>query len=268
MQCYEVEKWIEQFADDELGFLFKKDVEAHISSCRTCERILTNIQTVRGLMKNSLPVLAPSGQMDARVFEAFNRRHEQNRPKLTAVRSAIIGDKISEKVSNKNSDKIKRFLIPSPAFALASLIFIAALAMAFQAGRITATDVNLTVSTPESQIFPSKKSALPVSHPAKESEIKNETSENALVREKVVTRIIYVETPENATGKEIRQNAGNRGNKANKTKNRRTKIDSGDFALNNAVAENGYLTQANLKGFKPASEIKPTIIKGDEIDAK
>lgn len=234
MQCFEVEKWMEQFADDELAFLFKKDVEIHINDCRSCERILIGIQKVRGLMKHSLPVVSPSAQMDARVFEAFNRRHLKNTAKPpVSRRNKIFGS----------------FAVPKPAFALAAILFAVALGLAFQAGRITATDVNLTVdfrelSAPKSEtVFPAELK--------EEPEIK--TEETPVIRERVVTRVVYIDS---------------RKNEVVKVKNHRAKTDSDNFTLNNTVADDGYMTHANLKGFKPTTEIKPTVIKGDPIDAK
>jgi hypothetical protein len=234
MQCIEVEKWIEQFVDDELGFLFKKDVEAHINECRSCERILTSIQKVRGLIKHSLPVISPSAQMDARVFEAFNRKHKKNKANLPLLwLNKIFGG----------------LAVSKPAFALAMILFAFGLGLAFQVGRITATDVNLTVDLRELSSPPSK-IALPVEL-KEESQIQAE--ETPVIRERVVTRVVYVDSQKN---KEI------------KVKSRQAKSGSDKFTLNNTIAEDGYLTQANLSGFKPTSEIKTTIIKGDKTDAK
>lgn len=234
MQCIEVEKWIEQFVDDELGFLFKKEVESHINECRSCERNLMGIQKVRGLLKHSLPVVSPSAQMDARVFEAFNRRHKKNKANLPLVWwNKIFGG----------------FAITKPAFALSAIVFAFGLGLAFQVGRITATDVNLTLDLRELSSPPSK-IAIPVEL-EEESEIQAE--ETPVIRERVITRVVYVDGQKN---KEI------------KVKNRSPKKHSDNFSLNNTVADDGYLTHANLEGFKPASEIKSTVIKGDKTGAK
>jgi hypothetical protein len=73
-----------------------------------------------------------------------------------------------------------------------------------------------------------------------------------VVREKIITRVVYLDR-----------------NKQNGIQAKRINPKlPGNIALNNSIAENGYLTQINLEGFQPASEITTTVIKGEGNDKK
>jgi hypothetical protein len=237
MQCVEVEKFVNRLVDDELDLPVKKSVQAHLDECRSCERFFENTQSVGGILRNCLPPIAPSSRLDALVMEAFYSKQKQ--PISNAPQSwlhMIFG----------------WFVIPRPiAFAFTAVIFAALLGLTFQLGRISATDVQMTMPTDNSaalQMQPSVKIPPVV---AETPAIK--IVEVPVIREKIVTRFVY-----------LNKQSGDK----NAFKTARSNQQSNELLMNDSIAENGFLTQTKLKGFQPVSKIKTTIIKGGNTDEK
>ena len=237
MKCVEIEKQIDSFIDDELSPSLAGKVEFHLEECRTCEEAFESLLALRQILGKDISVPA-SGKLDGRVMEAFAQHYENKQKKKW--RAVIFG----------------QIVIPKPAFALALLLFAVFTGLAFQFGKMTATDIRLEMPIAETATQPPQISeANLLSESAKEFEAKTSDApvikfiEVPVFKEKIVTRVVYVNK---LPGKENSIKAGS------------AKSKPDDFALNSSVNENRYSTQVNLKDFKPVAEMKTQIIKKDE----
>ncbi len=237
MKCTEIEKQIDSFIDGELSSPLGNKVEQHLKECRACEETFESLQALKRIIGKDISVPA-SSQIDERVMKAF-ALHQNNQQKKK-WRSVVFG----------------QIAIPKPAFALALLSFAVFTGLAFQLGKMSATDVRVVMPPMETvNVSPQMSETNLLSKAVKESE--NKISDTAIikfievpvVKEKIVTRVIYIHKQ---PGKE------------NSIKARSAKLQPDNFALNSSVNENRYSTQVNLKTFQPVTEMKAKIIKKDE----
>ncbi len=240
MKCVEVEKHIDSFIDDELSPLHRRNVEFHLKKCPVCEETFESLKALRRIVGKEISVSA-SSQLDGRVMQAFSQ-HYSKKPKKSWW-AVVFG----------------QIVIPKPALAFALLTFAAFTGLAFQLGKMTATDVRLEMPITETVNLPTQ-----ISEPNLSSKFVQETEDkifNApiikfievpIIKEKVVTRVVYV----------------NKSLKENSIKVNSIKPKADNFALNSSVNENRYSTQVNLKEFQPVAEIKTKIIKKDEYYEK
>ena len=237
MKCNEIEKQIDSFIDNELNSPLACRVEFHLKKCRVCQETFESLQALRQMLGKDISVPA-SGKLDGRVMKAFSRHHKNKQNKKW--RSIVFG----------------QIIIPKPAFALALLLLAVFTGLAFQFGKMAATDIRLEMPITETanQLSQMSEPNL-VSKSNKDFEDKSSDApiikyvEVPVVKEKIVTRIIYVNKQ---SGKENSIKAGSA----------KTKPDN--FALNSSVNENRYSTQVNLKEFQPVDEMITKIIKKDE----
>jgi len=236
MKCVELEKQIDSFIDDELSPSLRNKVEFHLKECRLCGETLKRLQALRGILRKDISVSA-SSQLDGHVMEAFSRQHaEKGQTKWWAVLAGQV-------------------VIPKPAAALALLMFAVFTGLAFQLGKMAATDIRsvLPITETVNQSPATSEPNLP-SESVKESEDKTVNAsvikfiEVPVIKEKIVTRVVYVNKPLKETDSKVRS----------------AKSKPGSFALNSSVNENRFSTQVNLKEFQPVAEMKTQIIKKDE----
>ncbi len=237
MKCNEVEKQIDSFIDDELSPPLAGKVEFHLKECRACQETFESLQILRQMLGKDISVPA-SGKLDGRVMKAFSRHHETKQNKNW--RNIVFG----------------QIVIPKPAFALALLLLAIFTGLAFQLGKMAATDIQSeTFITATANQPPQTSEPNLFSKSAKEFEDKIPDApiikyiEVPVVKEKIVTRIVYVNKQ---PGKENGIKAGS------------AKSKPDNFALNSSVNENRYATQINLKEFQPVGEMKAKIIRKDE----
>ena len=245
MKCVELEKQIDSFIDDELSPSLRNKVEFHLKECRLCGETLKRLQALRGILRKDISVSA-SSQLDGHVMEAFSRQHaEKGQTKWWAVLAGQV-------------------VIPKPAAALALLMFAVFTGLAFQLGKMAATDIRsvLPITETVNQSPATSEPNLP-SESVKESEDKTVNAsvikfiEVPVIKEKIVTRVVYV-------NKSLKEVYVNKSLKETDSKVRSAKSKPGSFALNSSVNENRFSTQVNLKEFQPVAEIKTQIIKKDE----
>lgn len=239
MQCVEVEKLVNWLVDDELESSVKRSVKDHLGECHSCRRVFESMQAVRGTLKNYLPPIAPPSRLDALVMEAFYSKQKQ--PASSTPQSwlqTIFG----------------RLAIPKPAaLTFATVVFAALFGFAFQLGRISATDIQMTMPADSSAMLqtPPFDKISPVAA-AETPAVK--IVEVPVVREKIVTRFVYLNK--------------RRGERSEVKTARSNPPPPNESLMNDSIAENGYLTQTNLKGFQPVSNIKTSIIKGGTTNEK
>lgn len=224
MNCTETQKNIEALLDGELDDAQRDVVEHHLWMCPPCLELRERTASLSKLLRAAEAAAAPAA-LDRWVMRSFE---EQHRAKKSSRRRAFF-------------DGLR---VPKPIFA-AFLMAAAAAALwlAFQIGKISASSVSMTA--PEivvNQIAPP------------EPKTRTVAVEVPIIREKIVTRTVYVrarksvETEKSTSLDRLRRN------------------DSPLYS--STVAENNYLTDVNLQGFEPSAEIGAKIIKGVKENEK
>ncbi len=222
MNCIETKKNIEALLDGELGGALKESVGQHLLSCHACCELKEEMILLSSFLQTS-QIAAPSSELDSRVKSTF-RKHYQ--PTASASwRQILFG----------------AFVIHKPVFAMLLILAMAASWLAFQIGKISSTTISMTspsIVTNE----------IPVNTPAQTVVI-----EVPVIKEKVVTRTVYVREQKN--------------NKTEKVKSP-TASKQNFLPSSSSVADNGYFTDVRLKGFEPPAEINAKIIKEEKKDEK
>ena len=236
MKCTEAEKQIDSFIDDELSPSLGDKVELHLKECHGCEETFDNLQTLRRTIRKDISV-PDSSLLDGRVLKAFSLHHGNKQKKNW--RAVVFG----------------QIVIPKPAFALALLLFAVFIGLAFQFGKMAATDIGLEMPVAENINLLPQMSETNFSTKLNgefEDKISNapiiKFIEVPVVKEKIVTRVIYVNKTIDKT--DVKADS--------------TKVKSNNPALNSSVNENRYSTQVDLKQFQPVAEMKTKITKKDE----
>ena len=226
MNCIETKKNIEALIDGELASRLKEPVERHLLVCRDCCGLKEEMILLSSFLQTS-QIAPPSAELDERVIKSFRKHYE---PAVRwSWRQMIFGS----------------MAIPKPVFAALLVLATAAFWLAFQIGKINST----TVSVPSLFVVTNE---VPVQIPA-ESPAQTVIVEVPVIKEKIVTRTVYV-----------------RERKNNETEKAKTPADSEQNFLpsSSSVAENGYFTDLSLKGFEPTAQINAKIIKEEKKDEK
>lgn len=134
------------------------------------------------------------------------------------------------------------FVIPKPTFAIGLILATAGFWLAFQIGKINSTTLSMTSPVVISNEIPLQTQAKP--------ETLTVFVEVPVIKEKIVTRTVF-----------IREQKG-------KIEKRSNISRANILASSSSVAENGYFTDLNLKGFQPPADIGMRIIKEEKKDEK
>lgn len=225
MNCIETKKNIEALVDGELTGSLKETVERHLLVCRDCCELKEELILLSGFLQTS--EIAPSSEaLDRRVINAF-RSHHKPAP-AASWRRIFFGS----------------MAIPKPVFAALLILAMAVSWLAFQIGKINSA----TVSVPSPFVVTNE---IPVQTPA-ESPAQTVVVEVPVIKEKIVTRTVYVRQQKN-----------------NKTEKAKSPADSAEnLPSSSSVAENGFFTDVSLKGFVPTQQINAKIIKEEKKDEK
>jgi len=234
MKCEEANSLLEALYDGGLNPHLRIQVEKHTAACSSCAIKLEQLRALSGLLQKSI-VPPPSPVLDQKLMRAFRQQHAEP-VKPVSWWQRILGGSVS---------------IPKPALAAAVIMIAIALAAANIIGRKTA-GVTETAANPSANI-----TAVPAPPEVIE---KTKVVEVPIVQERIVTRVVYVER-EN-TRKQKGQNllpVSKRSETSQLAQKRH--LQENHLDMNGAIAENGYFTQANLKGFQASDEMKARIIK-------
>lgn len=225
MNCIETRKNIESLIDGELSGALKHSIEQHLLICASCCELKQEVSSLSSLLRTS-QIPSPSLELDQRVIESFRSRQK---PAVAWWRSLIFGG----------------FVMPKPAFATLLVLAVAGAWLAFQIGKLNSTTISITSPSVASNEIPVQATSEPM--------IQKVIVEVPVIKEKIITRTVYVREP-----------------KINKTEKVKAPTDSKFNILPsvNSVAENGYFTAVNLKGFEPAAEMSAKIIKEEKKDEK
>ncbi|MDQ6786334.1 MAG: zf-HC2 domain-containing protein [Acidobacteriota bacterium] len=225
MNCIETKKNIEALLDGELEDEIKDAVEHHLWICAPCRGLREETASLSGLLQTSRIDL-PSAELDRRVMKSF----KNHRASSWSWRRVVFG----------------AFVIPKPVFATLLILAMAGLWLSFQVGKISSTTISMmspSVNTNE----------IPVSMPA-ETKTQTVLVEVPVIKEKIVTRTVYVRDEKNNKNEKIKSSADSR--------------QSNLPLYGSTVAENGFFTDVSLKGFQPSAEIHARIIKEVKEDEK
>ena len=207
------------------------EIGKHLESCILCQAELKDVKAISETLKRALTISAPT-HLDEKIMGAFKEFHDA---------------KEAEKLDSERERNSGWFGMPRFVFATALILFALATAAAFQIGKMSAGDVSVLMpQLQENRITGEFAQITPASD---EKSVPIEIVGLPVIRERIVIRKIYI-----TKGKE-------------KTQRPNLGAKSG-LVLKNSVAENGYLTQTNLKGFQPVSEFKIRISKKENGNEK
>ena len=224
MDCIETKKNIEALIDGELAGALKESVERHLLVCRDCCELKEETILLSSFLQTG-EIAPPSAKLDERVISAFRKHHK---PAVSTSRRQLFFGSLA---------------IPKPVFAALLVLAVAASWLAFEVGKISSSNVSV-----ESPFVVTNE--IPVQTPA-ETPAQTVVVEVPVIKEKIVTRTIYV-----------------RERKNNKTEKAKLPADSEQNFLpsSSAVADNGFFTDVSLKGFEPTERINAKIIKEEKKD--
>ncbi len=120
MPCDDVEVNLSSFLDDEIVSLQSGQIVHHLRGCSSCRKSLSRMQTIADVMRTSLIAEAPAS-LDVNVMRAFDRRYGKANEEPKSRRSWL--------------PFLRLFAMTRPAFLLASIICVAAVALAYDLGR-------------------------------------------------------------------------------------------------------------------------------------
>lgn len=226
MKCDEVEVSLDLFLDERIDVPQRREIERHLNSCDGCRSAFDNTRSLIAALQTNLGATAPAS-LDSRVMRAFYRhQHAKNE---------------AEKGNENRPSFLSWFAMSKPAFVLASVILVAATALAFQLGKQTATAFDTTEPTAElvSQI------QSPGEKPLVKSGLDDTKGDQGatepkivtvpVIEEKIVTRTIYV--------------------------TRKPKPGKKALKPDERVPSTPAYTALDLKGFQPIAEMKIRITK-------
>jgi hypothetical protein len=240
MKCEEANSLLEALCDGGLNSPLRIQVEKHAAACSACAINLKQLRALSGLLQKSV-VPPPSPVLDQKLMQAFHQHYDEP-VKTVSWRRRIFGGSIS---------------IPTPALAAAVILIAIALAASNMIGRKTA-GVSESAANPPA---PANVTLTP------EIIEKTRIVEIPVVRERVVTRVVYVERESAQKRKARNLPPISKRSETSQLAQKRSQREN-RFDMSGAIAENGYFTQVNLTGFQPNADMKVRIIKEVKPDEK
>ncbi len=228
MRCIEVKKNIDAVIDGEATAEQSNDLKTHIVNCGLCRTELKVQETLSTYLKRILPV-SPAASLDEKVLKAFQLVHSKQQVQT-------VGEE-------NRTGKIGWFGVPRFAYAVAIFLLTITAISTFQLGKMSASELSSNTELPQNDQTKSEKPMLTniVHVPV----IQEKIVRVPVTTEKIITRTIYV-----------------------KKKTESLSPKKNGITLKSSVENNGYLTQANLAGFRPVSEINLRISKEEKENEK
>ena len=124
MKCIDLKENLDAFADGEIEFTQKRQIENHLEDCVSCQTQFENLRTIGKSAKQYLQVSAPA-VLDEKVLTAFQTFHKEKQ-----------GEK-------KDAEKIGWFGIPRLVFAAGLIFFALSVISAFQIGKMSAGEISV-----------------------------------------------------------------------------------------------------------------------------
>lgn len=219
MNCIKTKENIEALLDGELDDRQKDAVEHHLWVCSDCRELREKTAALSNLLRANL-FDSPSADLNERVMKSFKNHHAPD----GFWRRIVFG----------------AFIVPKLVFATLLILASAGFWAAYQIGRINSTVVSMSSPAADAN-------ELRVHTPG-EAKIKTVVVEVPVIKEKTVTRTVYVRAPRHDKNEKIKSTARN--SQANNP-----------LSYGSTVAESGFFTDVNLQGFEPSAEMNAKIIK-------
>lgn len=235
MKCIEVRENLDELLDGSAPIELARDIEGHFGDCLSCRTEFKNLRAISGTLRQIVPVSA-SAAFDEKVKNTFQAFHDEKR-------AQIIG-------ADEHKEKTGWFGIPRFAFATAFVLLALTAISAFELGRMSASEISVVTPIPQEE----RTSMVPElernnTTAAKEEPVPVRVIEVPVIREKIVTRTVYV-------------------TKDKRKEPRRGIPVKSSFAMQNSLKDNSYLTQIDLKGFQPVSDFKVRINRQEKENEK
>lgn len=221
MNCIETKENIEALLDGELDDAQKDAVEHHLWICDDCRDLREQRMSLAGLLQQVSLAALPPAALDRRVMRSFQNHHA---PKRAWWRQMLFGS----------------LAVPKPAFALLLILASAGFWAAFRLGKMSSP------ATPAEKLPSIAVNESPTLPPA-EKTVQTVRIEVPVVKEKIVTRTVYVREQKDVKNEKDIIPVNPKQNKLP--------------LYNSSVADNGYFTDVSLKGFQPSAEMGAKIIK-------
>lgn len=249
MKCTDAKENLDALLDRELERARVLELENHLESCRFCRTEFENLQNVGAILRRNARISAPVS-LDEKVFAAFGDFQDEKRRAKTE----------NAEIEKAKAKSVGWFGVPRFVFAAASFLLVLTALSAFQLGKLTAINSEISaIETPRNEAAKSAPAESEKSSPTVQTiEVpivtekiieKEKIIEIPVVREKIITRIVYKNAKDEKKGND---------------QNVVPKTDAAEpFTVKSRLKENQYSTQINLEGFQVISELKPIIIKGE-----
>ena len=244
MKCINVKENLDALLDGEIELSRQREIENHLENCQSCRAEFENLQAISGILKRNAVISAPK-ILDEKVFSEFENFHKANQAK-----------------KKPQKERIGWFRVPRFAFATAFLLFVLGIFSAFQIGKMSASEISVVMpevrENKNSDISPNvnfTENKLPDTGnypPTKIIEvpvIREKIVEVPVIKEKIVTRTIYLDRKQTEEKEKVIRPNFNKND---------------DVALGSLINDNGFVTQTNLKGFQPVSQLKVKITKKEK----
>ena len=253
MKCIDIKENLSALLDGEIKKSWVSELETHLENCASCRTEYENLRIVGESLRCNLRVSAPVA-LDEKVLSAFQTFHHGKR-----------GEKIekAEKAGKAQAGNIGWFGVPRLALAAMFVVFALATIAAFQLGRMSGTNVELSGIETKTDAAPATLKTANVGEDDSPDnstasamrtiavpDVKEKIIRIPVVREKIIVRTVY-------------KNLNTEKNMKNDDKTILKNTDDQDFTVKSRLRDNQYSTQVNLKGFQVVSELKPVIIKGE-----
>ena len=249
MKCTEVKKTFDGLAYGEISSSTKMMVESHLKACVSCQQDLSALQTIGKTVRQVSPIVAPI-LLDKRVLSAFQNHH-------------------AKKGTSSGDEKLGWFGIPRLAFATAFLALILFSALAFQLGKISATETTIYLPLNAENMPSLDKKELPL-ETATDTQgekarmiVPTLTAERIvkvpIYRDRIVTKTVYLKSKEL-----IRKATLERLRKYGKSK----RSSGSNFQVTSDINPQIIPTEDTKSDFRIAPDLNPKVIKKGETNEK
>jgi hypothetical protein len=245
MNCQEVKLRLEAFHDGCADSDLSSRIGKHIAGCAVCNEDLRQLQALSTILRKS-SVPAPSAALAQGLIEAFHQEYKQSTTALPWWKRAF-GSTIT---------------IPVPALAIAIIVIVIGIAAANIVGRNAAIFDGSNSTSAASTPVISLSSAPP--------EIVEQTKivEVPVIRERIVTRVVHVERQGRTAVLPARNQALGSSRKDLRRNSSNSIPKDTTPAMNDSIAENGYLTRIDLTGFQPTNGMNARVVREGKNDEK
>lgn len=250
MNCEKVDELLDAFHDGATSAAVQTRIRQHIAGCLSCAAAFDRLEALRHLLRKDI---APSlsAAFDRKLMQAFLDKHPAPAKSLMWWRWLFAGS----------------ISIPKPVFAAVLIAVALAFITANLIGRSSTAVTNAVDTALTAPPAASSQSSPPLTKTVEQTKI----VEVPVIKERVVTKTIYIERENVDANKTSKKSSGfnlTQTTAVNKKSNDAPKLAAPNLPMSGSIAENGYFTQTDLTDFKPAAEPNIRIIKKEKENEK